>query len=160
MATAFTTSTKSTSSSHYKLYASSSSSENNDERSDKNKNESKSENDAEGNSPLSLPPIGESSYGTIASAFGDENNSQSSIDEETGHKQIILNSDKGTEVAQVGSSKFELQYTCNICETRNSHKVSRLGTFVFVLSLYTLFFICLVDYAILLISLINEFQTY
>jgi hypothetical protein len=37
-------------------------------------------------------------------------------------------------VAFVAQAKFELQYTCNICETRNSHKVSRLG-------MYLLFFV-------------------
>lgn len=30
-------------------------------------------------------------------------------------------------VGNVGSEKFELQYTCKVCETRNSHKVSRLA---------------------------------
>jgi hypothetical protein len=28
---------------------------------------------------------------------------------------------------QVVSAKFELQYTCNVCETRNSHRVSRVA---------------------------------
>jgi len=35
--------------------------------------------------------------------------------------------DDAKPVAFVGSQKFELQYTCNICETRNSIKVSRLA---------------------------------
>ena len=26
--------------------------------------------------------------------------------------------------------KFELQYTCKVCDTRNSHKVSRIGTYL------------------------------
>jgi hypothetical protein len=36
-------------------------------------------------------------------------------------------------VAFVAQAKFELQYTCNICETRNSHQVSRLGMFIYLL---------------------------
>ena len=31
------------------------------------------------------------------------------------------------DVSHVGSERFELQYTCKVCETRNSHKVSRMG---------------------------------
>ncbi len=50
-----------------------------------------------------LPPIGESSY--------------------TG--EPTLNDD--SETLRIGSEKFELQYTCKVCETRNFHKVSRMG---------------------------------
>jgi hypothetical protein len=53
-----------------------------------------------------LPPIGESSYGTIPSED--------------------LSSNQQQPVAFV-SDKFELQYTCKVCETRNSHRVSRIG---------------------------------
>ena len=58
-----------------------------------------------------LPPIGASSF-----------DGESSEDMDT----INL----GGESQNVGfvGQKFELQYTCKICETRNSHKVSRLGT--------------------------------
>ncbi len=70
---------------------------------------------------LSLPPIGESSFGTIPLANGER------FDEETGQNHITLNNGKGKEVGQVGSSKFELQYTCKICQERNRHKVSRLA---------------------------------
>lgn len=35
--------------------------------------------------------------------------------------------ERKTPVAFVGSGKFEMQYTCKLCETRNSHKVSRLA---------------------------------
>ena len=37
-------------------------------------------------------------------------------------------SPKGTFVAVV-APKFQIQYTCKVCETRNSHMVSRLGTY-------------------------------
>ena len=30
-------------------------------------------------------------------------------------------------VNHVGSEKFELQYTCKVCETRNIYKISRMG---------------------------------
>lgn len=66
---------------------------------------------------LQLPPIGESSFDP----------------ESVGKKQDIsgettlLNGNELTEVAFVGSAKFELQYTCAVCETKNIHKVSRLG---------------------------------
>ena len=35
-----------------------------------------------------------------------------------------------TKTARTGflSKKFQLQYTCNVCETRNCHMISRLGT--------------------------------
>lgn len=49
-----------------------------------------------------LPPIGESSF-----------------------KGEVTNND--SEVFRIGSEKFELQYTCNVCETRNFHKVSRMA---------------------------------
>lgn len=118
----------------FQLYSSSSSSDEFEDKMNKRRrnrnnrsNDNESENDSEIAKPLlPLPPIGESSYGSIPSAHDE---SQSTIDETTGQKKIILNSEEGTKVAQVGSSKFELQYTCNICETRNTHKVSRLGAF-------------------------------
>lgn len=53
-----------------------------------------------------LPPIGESSS-----------------DEELPER--FRSKEKKTPVAFVGSQKFELQYTCKLCGTRNSHKVSR-----------------------------------
>ncbi len=59
-----------------------------------------------------LPPIGESSF------TGD-----------TTHKngEMIRLDGTSHDVCHVGSERFELQYTCNICETRNSHKVSRMA---------------------------------
>jgi hypothetical protein len=50
-----------------------------------------------------LPPIGSSSFGVIPSMA------------------------TAQPVSNVASEKFELQYTCKICETRNVHRVSRIG---------------------------------
>lgn len=54
---------------------------------------------------------------------------QSSFSGETSSKKSGTIRLDGTShaVGNVGSDKFELQYTCKVCETRNSHKVSRLG---------------------------------
>ncbi len=59
-----------------------------------------------------LPPIGESSFTG-----------------ETTHQngEVIRLDGTSHDVCHVGSERFELQYTCNICETRNSHKVSRMA---------------------------------
>lgn len=38
-------------------------------------------------------------------------------------------SSKGTFVGVV-APKFQIQYTCKVCETRNSHMVSRVGTYM------------------------------
>lgn len=44
-------------------------------------------------------------------------------------------------VAFVAQAKFQLQYTCNICETRNAHQVSRLGLYdIDHFQQYTFFF--------------------
>lgn len=69
---------------------------------------------------LSLPPIGESSFDPAACIGKSEQINGST-------KSITLGESKSTEVGLVGSAKFELQYTCNVCETRNTHKVSRLA---------------------------------
>jgi len=57
--------------------------------------------------------------------------------------------------------KFELQYTCKVCETRNSHKVSRIGMFWFVLFVvsYCLscFFVCLSIFIDLLVPFVGVF---
>lgn len=37
--------------------------------------------------------------------------------------------DERSQSTAVVSSKFSLQYTCNVCDTRNSHLVSRMGEF-------------------------------
>jgi hypothetical protein len=60
-----------------------------------------------------LPPIGDTSY--------DPQNNENSVE-----KTIKLG-DSPQKVAKVGGHRFQLQYTCKICETRNSHKVSRMG---------------------------------
>lgn len=46
--------------------------------------------------------------------------------ESSKHVNLI---DKGEfrTVSNVGADRFELQYTCKICETRNSHRVSRMA---------------------------------
>ena len=54
-----------------------------------------------------LPAIGESSFGDQSSNVSD------------------LSSDKPSFVGD----KFELQYTCKVCETRNTNRVSRIGRF-------------------------------
>lgn len=77
---------------------------------------------------LSLPPIGESSY---SSSFDlESHNSGSSSTNSNANMNAnmnMLNNDQPKAVGSVGSRKFELQYTCNVCETRNVHKVSRLA---------------------------------
>jgi hypothetical protein len=52
-----------------------------------------------------LPPIGESSFGTVP------------LEDLSSNLQPVA----------FVSDKFELQYTCKVCETRNSHRVSRIG---------------------------------
>jgi len=68
-----------------------------------------------------LPPIGESA-------------SNESFRSMNLNGSTTLNSEKTSEpikvpVAFVGSKKFEMQYTCNVCDKRNSIRVSRLGEF-------------------------------
>ena len=60
-----------------------------------------------------LPAIGESSFGTKPQARF------------VSHQQPLADGEKRA-VAFV-SDKFELQYTCKVCETRNAHRVSRIG---------------------------------
>ena len=70
---------------------------------------------------LALPPIGESSstepFRAMNLSGKHTNNSESDSEK--------------VPVAFVGSKKFEMQYTCNVCDTRNSNRVSRLGEFFF-----------------------------
>lgn len=56
-----------------------------------------------------LPPIGQSSF----SGEDDEN--------------VIKLNGGAKKIGSVVSDRFELQYTCNKCDTRNSHQVSRLA---------------------------------
>ena len=58
-----------------------------------------------------LPPIGESSF-----------NGEPAMDSE-----MIRLDGTSHDVNHVGTEKFELQYTCKVCETRNSHRVSRMA---------------------------------
>lgn len=59
-----------------------------------------------------LPAIGESSFDLKTSA----------------NLQQPLDVDEKKAVAFV-SDKFELQYTCKLCDTRNAYRVSRLGEY-------------------------------
>ena len=58
-----------------------------------------------------LPPIGQSSF----------------IGQPAKDSEVIRLDGTSQAVNHVGTEKFELQYTCNICETRNTHRVSRMG---------------------------------
>jgi hypothetical protein len=68
-----------------------------------------------------LPAIGASSF----------SNQQPSPSTTTTTIPVAKNSGeeapKGTFVAVV-APKFQIQYTCKVCETRNTHMVSRIGT--------------------------------
>jgi len=59
-----------------------------------------------------LPPIGGSSYTGDVTV---ENGGMIRLDG-TSH-----------DVSHVGSERFEIQYTCKVCETRNSHRISRMA---------------------------------
>ena len=77
---------------------------------------SKSDNDAEVDAKEDkeipcLPMIGQSSFSGISSEDSD----------------VIRLDGTKKGVDLVGRETFELQYTCKICETRNSHKVHRMG---------------------------------
>ena len=72
------------------------------------RNEDDEDTTAESEIPC-LPPIGESSF------TGESSSATNSADSED------------SETIRIGTERFELQYTCKICETRNSHKVSRMG---------------------------------
>lgn len=62
-----------------------------------------------------LPAIGSSSFGSIPKgSLGSDISKQ--------EKGVVESKD----TAFVGR-KFELQYTCNVCDTRNQHRVSRLA---------------------------------
>lgn len=61
-----------------------------------------------------LPAIGGSSFGSRKT--------------EASTQQPLVDGEKKA-VAFV-SDKFELQYTCKICDTRNNHRVSRLGVYI------------------------------
>jgi hypothetical protein len=77
-----------------------------------NNNDDKAEDNESIDIPC-LPSIGQSSF------TGDTTKSK---------KSGTMRLDGASQaVGNVGSEKFELQYTCKVCETRNSHKVSRLG---------------------------------
>jgi hypothetical protein len=69
------------------------------------------DNEQENSEPTSipqLPAIGESSFGDPS--------------------KMNLEDEQSQPVASVMGNKFELQYTCKVCDTRNSNRVSRIGT--------------------------------
>lgn len=76
-------------------------------------------NDAEPNIPQ-LPEIGASSFDQSASRTA-----QAATPENSNTEQVSEENSKN-DVAFV-SPKFQLQYTCKICNTRNCHLVSRIG---------------------------------
>ena len=69
-----------------------------------------------------LPAFGSSSFST-----------PTEVNDHTSLPSFGLARESGPAFA---SPKFKLQYTCNVCDTRNSHMVSRLGK--------TMILICLV----------------
>lgn len=73
------------------------------------------------NGMLLLPQVGESS--------ADESVRSKKLNNGIENKEESPESSKSVPVAFVGSGKFELQYTCKVCNTRNSNQVSRLGKF-------------------------------
>lgn len=75
-----------------------------------NENEDTMNDDTDVSIPC-LPPIGESSF------KGDRTDQNS----EKSHFNV------SSDGCSLGLDRFEIQYTCNICETRNSHKVSRMA---------------------------------
>jgi hypothetical protein len=95
---------------------------------------------------IALPPIGASSFwdridgkggefSMRASGGGDGRGGDSSEDDDGGlsgarkggnGKGDIIVSENAGEVGLV-SSKFQLQYTCKVCDTRNTHSVTRMA---------------------------------
>ena len=71
-------------------------------------NDNCEESESEDSSIPQLPAIGASSF---------ETNGLPTIQEKDSQAAFV-------------SPKFQLQYTCKVCDTRNCHLVSRIGTFV------------------------------
>jgi transcription elongation factor Elf1 len=78
--------------------------------------------------PIALPPIG-------VSSFWDTNNERNSDavttnDNSDGSSSTTKINEGGIIISNhtsLVSSKFQLQYTCKICETRNKHSVTRMA---------------------------------
>eukprot|EP00956_Cyclotella_meneghiniana_P003803 scaffold4601_cov51-Cyclotella_meneghiniana.AAC.3 len=70
-------------------------------------------------SPFALPPIGASSYCDSADNNGMSSTNRANLSEISNGIKISAD--------QVASRKFQLQYTCKICNTRNSIKVTRIA---------------------------------
>ena len=81
--------------------------------------------DDDGDSFPCLPPIGGSSFrhATAVAAGGDNASSSAG---EGGIGGTFL-SREGAQGVKFVADKFELQYTCKVCDHRNSNRVSRLG---------------------------------
>lgn len=72
-----------------------------------------------------LPPIGASSFRDYTRPGGENNTDDQPSKLESNNnnnKNIIV-----SEHTNLVSSKFQIQYTCKVCSTRNSHSVSRLA---------------------------------
>ncbi|KAL7430264.1 hypothetical protein ACHAXH_004270 [Discostella pseudostelligera] len=71
-----------------------------------------------------LPPIGASSFRHHTHPGGENNTDDqpSKLESNNNNNNIIL-----SEHTNLVSSKFQIQYTCKVCSTRNSHSVSRLA---------------------------------
>lgn len=83
-------------------------------------------NDATGSSGLfALPPIGASSFWDTNDRSSDAittNDNDDSSTTKINEGGIIISNH-----TSLVSSKFQLQYTCKICETRNKHSVTRMA---------------------------------
>ena len=90
---------------HIILYAATGENDNNEAESDK--------------TPFSLPAIGESSYDANKSSDDHNITVQPGVNK---HGITVSN-----ENVSVVSKKFQIQYTCKVCDTRNSHSVTRLA---------------------------------
>eukprot|EP00978_Attheya_sp_CCMP212_P029965 scaffold108591_cov45-Attheya_sp.AAC.3 len=75
---------------------------------------------------LALPAMGGSSFSSDPSS---RSTSMSSTTEEA---ETTTSASSPPAFAR---QKFELQYTCKVCDTRNSNRVSRIGTYSHILSL-------------------------
>lgn len=75
-------------------------------------------------SPFALPPIGASSFWNSDRNSADNKNGIS-----TTNRANLSEFSNGIKISddQVVSRKFQLQYTCKICDTRNSIKVTRIA---------------------------------
>lgn len=97
---------------------------------DSNNKEAENSSEGEGLGFTALPPIGASSFwdrpqdekGTShANSF--ESSDLAQPGSKAASNNIVINNDR----ANLVSAKFQIQYTCKVCDTRNSHSVTRLA---------------------------------